>query len=634
MPIQLTDYGKAKRIYGRTVGKILTVSSITPMIFHASANPISYTISGNLAQSGTPAPGSPVSITECGDLVETGEHTGQYAIPITIGGQTQTVYVNEPLRKVGSYVDTVSSDGTSTQKIQKIVLNGTENWSNSDSNNYYMALDILAIPSTLVICTHQTSTSTTYINSDNCFIDDSGNFNFTIPSIVNDTNAFKNFLATEYANGTPVTIWYALATPVVEQAITPTITPQNGKNTINVTTTLAPLGLRITYAAQEYSEIVRVYDNAGNLIYNNPSYYDWDTIRDIVRLGQGPQYYPIGYIFYDNLNNSNSIAFQVVSYDHHFDSRLTAQGYTHSMTLCRLKADMRQFDAINSLLYITTLMPAGTYKFTIPNYDTSYGGNKTYYFTTTVDIPVGGCIVLNWPTSQQPVSVSTYASKETITALDANLTLAVWDSSVVATDLGTVTYSDTATTNTYGIFNHIHRARYGSNNYHQSGLRQLLNTNAAANTWWTPQTIFDRPYNDRTIAGFLSVLNEDLVNVLARPTITYISNNIFEYQSLDNTQFTLNTNYTIDTDKMFLLSHTEVNYSATPNVGSTLDYYINAGNDDRIKYRSDNNNVVRWWLRAPISDQGHRIREVYYTGTTNYQSACNNNGVVPACVIQ
>ena len=382
------------------------------------------------------------------------------------------------------------------------------------------------------------------------------------------------------------------------------------------------------------TEIKHVLTHTGQFVYKSPAYYTWEGFRNIVRQGKARYYYPIGSILYDTFDESTGTAFQVIAYNKHFDPSLTAQGYTHSITLCQLKLDIRQFDAIEAMLYLTRVMPAGTYRFTLPNYDASYGGNKTYYFTTTQDIPVDGVIVLNWPYQRVPQTVSTYPTVSSTTAINSNLTLTEWDDSVIAVDLGTVTLSTTVNTGDYGIFNHIHRARYGSNNYYQSGLRQLINTDATANTWWQPQTIFDRPYSNRTLAGYLSTLNPDFVNVLATPEITYITNNVFEYQSLDGTTFITNTNYTINTDKMFLLSHTEVNLSSSPNIGSILDYYVNADNTKRIRYRKDNNNAYYWWLRTQNPFGAHYERFVSSSGALGSPGAGSSYGSAPACIIQ
>ena len=260
---------------------------------------------------------------------------------------------------------------------------------------------------------------------------------------------------------------------------------------------------------------------------------------------------------------------------------------------------------------------AGTYKFTIPNYDSAYGGNKTYYFTSTATLPSGSQIVMNWPYQQTPKTVTAYSPTASLTAMQNTtaatgwnaLTLTEWidGTSPTAIDLGTIAGPTTQLgTSNYGQMNHIHRARYGSNNYLQSGIRQYINSNSAANTWWQPQTVFDRPYGSRSSAGRLTKLNQDLVSVMATPEIKSRTNSYFETTSLDGTTFTLSTDYIITTDKMFLLSPVEVGFSTTDTtIGTLLDYYVDATNETRIKKRKSNNTAYYWWLRTPYPSYAH-----------------------------
>ena len=67
--------------------------------------------------------------------------------------------------------------------------------------------------------------------------------------------------------------------------------------------------------------------------------------------------------------------------------------------------------------------------------------------------------------------------------------------------------------------NCVHRMRYGSNNWAESGLRQWLNTAGAANTWWEPKTVFDRPTNAGSV-GFLKGFDPAFLNVIGDVTKT------------------------------------------------------------------------------------------------------------------
>ena len=361
----------------------------------------------------------------------------------------------------------------------------------------------------------------------------------------------------------------------------------------------------------------------------------WADVRKIVRAGKAPELLPLG-TYYSVWGDNTSKAIDLIAYDKHFDPALTARGYTHSITLCEHDlSEVVQFDTPEAFLYLEQALPTGTYRFTLPAYDTSYGGGKTYYFTSTDDVPAGGQLVYTWAYQALPTKCAAYSSSTATTAL-FNANLAEWTSgeSPEATDLGTVKLRMSDPESTFGQLNNAKRARYGSNNYYQSGIRQFLNADSAGSTWWQPTNIFDRPYGQRTYAGKLTQWSDDLKSVIGTPEIEYITCNDFEFGGIDGTPFTLQTPYTIATDKIFLLSHTEVNLSSAPNVGTVLDAYVGAGNADRIKIRTSNNTAYYWWLRTPYPSYAIHERIVNSSGALNGHIANYTNGAAAACIIQ
>lgn len=58
---------------------------------------------------------------------------------------------------------------------------------------------------------------------------------------------FKAWLAAQYAVGTPVTLWYILATPTTESITAPSIPTTGGTATIDVDTTVKPSEMSLTY---------------------------------------------------------------------------------------------------------------------------------------------------------------------------------------------------------------------------------------------------------------------------------------------------------------------------------------------------------------------------------------------------
>lgn len=571
------------------------------------------------------------------------------------------------------------SEQQTVRQIKKLVLTGEEPlWyprAGTPENIFFKEFPDIVSVANMAKCTH-------YQNQEAGLFNDLQDYHFIVrPSSAGgtnigfrdsrftnmDINTFKSYLASQYAAGTPVTVWYVSTEPETRIINEPLMKIGNyidkltftdsqiqiptveGTNTLSVDTTIPPSNIEINYTLPDYSKITKIYkqdgleikhilDNNNNFIFKSKSYYDWYGIREIVRAGKAPQYYPIGSIIYDNFNESTGTAFQVVAYDNHLDPTLTEQGYTHSMTLCELMlTDVITFDAIEAFLYVETEIPAGVYRFTIPDYDVAYGGNKTYYFTSTKSIPVGGQLVLTWQYKQLPSRVASYSDSTSTTAIESNMTLTEWieGTSPEAINLGTIAGPSTQLgSSDYGKMNHIHRARYGSNNYLQSGVRQYINSNSAANTWWTPQTIFDRSYGSRTSAGRLTKFNQDLVSVMATPTIQSRTNQIFETTSLDGTTFTLNTNYNITTDKMFLLSPYEINLNTDTTVGTIMNYYIDANNAKRVKLRESNNQAYYWWLRTPTPSIAYYVRSVSTSGALDSHTAISSYGCAPACVIQ
>lgn len=362
----------------------------------------------------------------------------------------------------------------------------------------------------------------------------------------------------------------------------------------------------------------------------------WADVRKIVRAGKAPELLPLG-TYYSVWGDSTSKAIDLIAYDKHFDPSLTARGYTHSITLCeRDLSEIVSFDTNEAFLYLEQALPAGTYRFTLPSdYDATYGGGKTYYFTSTASVPVGGQLVYTWNYQQFPTKCAGYSSSISTTALyNVNLTEWISGESPEATDLGTIKLRMSDPESPFGKLNSAKRARYGSNNYYQSGIRQFLNSDSAGGTWWQPTNIFDRPYGQRSSAGKLTQLSSDLRSVLATPEIEYITCNDFEFGSIGDIPFQLQTPYTIAEDKIFLLSHTEVNLSAAPNVGTVLDAYVGAGNADRIKKRTSNNTAYYWWLRTPYPSGASSERNVYTSGALNNSGANLAHGAPAACIIQ
>lgn len=169
-----------------------------------------------------------------------------YKIPILSAGQTTPVYLG---------------DVQTTRKIKKLVLGGTESW-NEGTSNYYIVLNVSGrgegIPNSAALSTHTESGVAVNNNGTALFFKKSV---FVHSSLAD----FKTYLQQQYTAGTPVTVWYVLATPqtaVVNEPLMkigdyadsismeqtgvdiPTV---SGTNVIDVNTTVKPSEIYIKY---------------------------------------------------------------------------------------------------------------------------------------------------------------------------------------------------------------------------------------------------------------------------------------------------------------------------------------------------------------------------------------------------
>lgn len=244
----------AVRVYGSEAD---TITSF-PATIYADGESASALIKGNLQQSGTPTPQNPVDVVGVGELETSGEHAGQYKIPILNGSVTTNVYLGE--------VET-------ERKIKKLVLDGTETFSTIASGNKkyfrtYKPKDS-GYPSMSgvyeAVCTHfpyaSITSDTTNVGCMASVPPDGSAIHFR-PDNVSDmsSNDFKTYLAQQYANGTPVTVWYVLATPTTgivneplmkigdyADSVSATVPTLATAESITVDTTLKPSAVQLTY---------------------------------------------------------------------------------------------------------------------------------------------------------------------------------------------------------------------------------------------------------------------------------------------------------------------------------------------------------------------------------------------------
>lgn len=355
----------------------------------------------------------------------------------------------------------------------------------------------------------------------------------------------------------------------------------------------------------------------------------YKDIQKIVRAGLGSKVFNIGDQIIVSKGNTE-LVWDIIGIDHDIP---VDNNYSHSLTLqlhdCFASAVM--FDNSEATWYIDADtypngLVAGTYYFTLPSgYDTAYGGGSTFNFTLTKNVPIGGQVWFRWPSNTQAstCSIYTYASVGTSTVLET-VTVVEGESGIAMPAIST-----TAVTNNT---NCIHRSRYGSNNWSQSSIRQWLNTDKDANTWWEPQTVFDRP-GTVNVDGFLKNIDSEFLAVLGEVTKT-TQKSIFDGYGLNTSN-----------EKIFLLSRPEVyggiEYSTDGADGTVYPYYNTEYSDlssaamtaDTNRIKNRNGSPYYWWLRTPYAGSGNNPRLVYPSGSVSILNAYSPYGAAPACVI-
>lgn len=143
--------------------------------------------------------------------------------------------MNNPLCGIGTYKDILNlARGQITRKIRKLVLTGEENWQYSTAsqahwisnvpNDYNNKLIKITTVCTHYQCIQNAQGFSGMINGDlRLYASPTPTVHELYIKDENYTTAedFKSYLATQYAAGTPVTIWYVLAESETEQITVP-----------------------------------------------------------------------------------------------------------------------------------------------------------------------------------------------------------------------------------------------------------------------------------------------------------------------------------------------------------------------------------------------------------------------------
>lgn len=179
----------------------------------------------------------------------------------------------EMLLKVGDYKDVQEIlSGAITRNVGIKVLDGTENWTRLSPNNvYYISIPEMkpCNPVENGVSTHFVGTSAATASMPDCSVkntyatDSSGQVGAISIKLNSATTVaqFQQWLADQYAAGTPVIVIYPLATPTTESVTGQTLQVTDGDNVLEITqASLNNLELEAQYNAAVSLTIQEVQD--------------------------------------------------------------------------------------------------------------------------------------------------------------------------------------------------------------------------------------------------------------------------------------------------------------------------------------------------------------------------------------
>lgn len=376
-----------------------------------------------------------------------------------------------------------------------------------------------------------------------------------------------------------------------------------------------------------------------------------NEIAEIVRRGEASNVFNIGDQINVNWNNGQNDYVLPFDITHFGDVQLQDGETIPGMFIqSHYALDGVQFDQ-NEAFYVVPAggMAAGTYHFTMGNsWGTHVVSGKSYEFTLAESYAEGDLLQLGTATSEvsglpdtAPANwrVRTYkASGSTPAGLAANATeIVTLSEGTGGIDLGTL--SSSTKYGTSGL-NNMQRAAYGYNRWSQSAIRQQMNSDAAAGSWFTPQNPYDRrPDQLASLRGMKAGFDEGFLNILKPVKVTTALNTVTDDQI----------GASEDTFDMFFLASLEQEYIQPQASGVEGQYW------EYWKRRLGLTNPqptgqpfpahIRYAYNAKTSAQHCRLRSayrghacyawyVYTSGSANgYGVATNAYRAVPACVI-
>ena len=445
-----------------------------------------------------------------------------------------------------------------------------------------------------------------------------GNVSGTAP-IVTSTDAQGNVTVTHSDSGVTAGVYNKV-----------TVDAKGHVTAATAENTLAGVGITNAYTKTEVDVLLRATE-----IYDLTS---WDKIKTLVKAGTAKTILPVGSQIVTNWTDKAANVTYAAPLDivHYGNVTLQDGEIVPGMFLQWHYATPFgvQFNNFQAFYYAPTALTAGTYYVTFGNsWGTNVVSGKSYQFTLTKDVPVGGQLSgfeacpdtnpSNW-------KVKSWSSTSATTELE---TVSVTEG-ISGTLLGTLKFGGD------GTLNCLQRTGYGYNRWGQSAIRQWLNSSKGLTSWWTPQNNFDRRPNELlTKQGFLTGFDDKFLAALTPIKVTTALNTVTD-SAVGTTEDTY--------DKIFLPSLEQE--FITPQLvgveGESWDYWKRASGRTSYAPRSTNMaEYITYGIDNKTSPQQVRLRSAsrshaYYAWTVsttgyvyNYGSSSDALRCAPACVI-
>lgn len=172
------------------------------------------------------------------------------------------------------------------------------------------------------------------------------------------------------------------------------------------------------------------------------------------------------------------------------------------------------------------------------------------------------------------------------------------------------------------------RKDMGNNRWSVSNIRQWLNSNGAANEWFTPQHQYDTAPNAYAAnPGFLTGFNDEI-----KPHFATVRNTTILCNA-DKTA--LSKDFEETEDKVFLPSYTEIGFGNRDDNNPEGSHLAQRFTDDesRCKYQYNFYEYAEWyWLRTPDASDTHKPIGVDQFGAKDFSSYVIANRVGIRCL--